>query len=223
MFTILRTYKKTVMFIAIGVCLGLVVWFSLLGRATRASQENFQGKSNRPTLSKLPEIKSCVEHVKLVNAKLGNQGDSQVAVLELENQAYVGVISISVETIVDKAKYSVVKTGFSPDKEPLIIIPPREKASIEIGNLAANSAIKIASVMFSDGTEEGCASSLKTMHEIKDHDTKKGVHKIERSANCSMPDSRKRVGYSDDIGYLWLHFYSSCSERFKPHTLRHPM
>ena len=164
------TYKNTVMFTALGVCIGLVVWFALLGRATLASQE----KSNRPALSKLPEIKSCVEHVKLVNAKLVNHGDSQVAVLEVENQAYVGVISISVETMVDKAKYSVVKTGFSPDKEPLIIIPPREKASIEIGNLTANSPIKIASVMFSDGTEEGCASSLKTMHEIKDHDTKKG-------------------------------------------------
>jgi len=158
------------MFIAIGVCIGVVVWSALSGRATRASQE----KSQRPALSKLPEIKSCVEHVKLVNATLVNHGDSQVAVLELENQAYVGVISISVETMVDKGKYSVVKTGFSPDKEPLIIIPPREKGSLEIGNLAANSAIQIASVMFSDGTEEGCTASLKTVHEIKDHDTKKG-------------------------------------------------
>jgi hypothetical protein len=166
----MRTYKKTVMFLAIGVCIGLVVWFALFGRATRASQE----QSKRPALSKLPEIKSCVDRVKLVNAELVNRGDSQVAVLELENQAYVGVISISVETILDESKYSVVKTGFSPDKEPLIIIPPREKGSIEIGNLSPNSAIQIASVMFSDGTEEGCAPSLKTMHEIKDHDTKKG-------------------------------------------------
>jgi hypothetical protein len=158
------------MFLAIGVCIGLVAWFALLGRATRASQE----RSERPVLSRLPEIKSCVQRVKLVNAELVNQGDSQVAVLELENQANVGVISISVETIVDQSKYSVVKSGFLADKEPLIIIPPREKASIQIGNLAANSAIEIGSVMFSDGTEEGCTKSLKTMHEIKDHDTKKG-------------------------------------------------
>ena len=96
----MRTYKKNVMFITLGVCIGLVVWFSLLGRATLASLAS-QEKSNRPALSKLPEINSCLEHVKLVNAQLRNQGDSQVAVLELENQAYVGVISISVETIVD--------------------------------------------------------------------------------------------------------------------------
>ena len=166
----MRTYKKTVIFLALGVCIGLVVWFTLLGSATRASQE----KSNRPALSKLPEIKSCVEHVKLVKAELVNQGNSQVAVLELENQAYVGVISISVETIVDKDKHSVVWSAFSPDKPPLIIIPPQEKGTIQIGNLAANSPIRIGSVMFSDGTEEGCASSVKTMREMKDHDTKKG-------------------------------------------------
>jgi hypothetical protein len=165
----MRTYKKTVVFLAIGVCIGLVVWFALLGRATRASQE----KSKRPALSKLPEIKSCLEHVKLVKAELVNQGDSQVAVLELENQAYVGVISISVETIVEKDKHSVVHSGFSPDKPPLIIIPPHEKGTIQIGNLAANSPIRIGSLMFSDGTEEGCASSVKTMREMKDLHTKK--------------------------------------------------
>ena len=158
------------MFLAIGVCIGLIGWASLSGPTTRASQET----SKRPVLSKLPEIKSCVEHVKLVHAELVSHGDSQVGVLELENQTDVGIISISVETKVGKEKYSVVKTGFSPDKEPLIIIPAREKGTIEIGNLDPNSAIEIGSVMFSDGTEEGCSKSLKTAHEIKDRDTKKG-------------------------------------------------
>ena len=166
----MRTHKKTVMFLAIGVCIGLVAWFALLEGASRASQE----KSQRPTLSKLPKIKSCVQHVKLVKAELVDQGDAQVAVLEVENQAYVGVISISIETTVDQSTYSVVECAFSPDKPPLIIIPPHEKRTIQIGNLAANSPILIGAVMFSDGTEEGCGSSVKTMREIKDHHTKGG-------------------------------------------------
>ena len=165
----MRTHKKLVMFVAVGVCIGVGVWFGFLGRATRASQE-----ARRPTLSKLPPIKSCLEHVKLVKAELVSQGDSQVALLELENDAYIGVTAISVDTIVDKAKYSVVKSAFSPDKEPLIIIPPHEKATITIGNLSANSRIRIASVMFSDGTEEGCETSLKTIRAIKDRDTRRG-------------------------------------------------
>jgi len=165
----MRNYTKTVMFLAIGVCIGLVVWFTFLGRAARASQE----KPKRPVLSRLPEIKSCVEHVKLVKAELVNQGDSQVAVLELENQAYLGVIAISLETIVDKEKRGLVRSGFSPDKEALIIIPPHEKETIRFGNLGANSPIRIASVMFSDGTEEGCESSIKTVRDIKDRNTKR--------------------------------------------------
>jgi len=156
------------MFVAIGVCLGAAIWFGLLARGTQASQESKQSR-----LSKLPEIKSCLEHIKVVKAELINQGNSQVAAVELENQAFVGVISISIETIVNREKRSVVKSGFTPDKPPMIVIPPGERKTITLGNLGANSAIRIGAVMFADGTEEGCASSLKTVRELKDHDTKK--------------------------------------------------
>ena len=170
----MRTQIKIVVFIACGVCIGLVIWFTLLGRTTRASQEN---SSKRPALSVLPKIKSCVEHIKLVKAELVNQGDSQVAALELENQAYIGVISISLETIVNKEKRSVIESGYSPDKPPIIIIPPGERKTITLGNLGANSPIRIGAVTFADGTEEGCESSLKTMRELKDFHTKKGGDK----------------------------------------------
>jgi hypothetical protein len=163
------TYSKTVTFVIVGAGLGLLVWFGLVGVVRGASQE----KPKRTVLTALPKIKSCVEHVKLVKAELVNQGDSQVAILELENQAYVGVISISVETTVDKDKYSVVWSAFSPDREPLIVIPPGGRAPIQIGNLAENSPIQIGGVMFSDGTEEGCELSLRSMRELKDFHTKK--------------------------------------------------
>src|SRR6266576_5265488 len=108
----MRTHKRIVVFVAIGVSIGMVIWFALLGPATRASQE----KLKRPHLSALPRIKSCVEHVKLVKAELEDWGGSQVLVLELDNQAYVGVISISVEQLGNKSKDSVIESGFSPDK-----------------------------------------------------------------------------------------------------------
>jgi len=166
----MRTHIKTVMFVVIGVSLGFVIWFGLLIRASGAAQQN----PKRPVLSKLPEIKSCLEHIKLVKAELVNQGDSQVAVLELENQAYIGVISISIETTGDKEKHSVVWSAFTPDKPPLIIIPPGEKGRIAIGDLSAYSPIRIGGVMFSDGTEEGCEASLKSMRKLKEFHTKKG-------------------------------------------------
>jgi len=156
--------------LAIGVCLGVFTWAALLRSVNGASQQ----KSKRPHFSALPKIKNCVSHVKLVNARLEDWGESQVAVFELENQAYVGVTSLSIEQIYKGGSNAVIESGFSPDKEPLIIIPPGGRKTAHIGNLEANSLIRIGSVMFSDGTEEGCASSLKEAREIKDRDTKKG-------------------------------------------------
>src|SRR3954452_17457906 len=114
----MRTWMKAIGPIALGVCIGLVVWFGFLGRATVASQE----KPRRELLSKLPTIKNCVEHVKVIKAELLMWGDSQVASIEVENEAFVGIVSISVDQIVDKHKNSVVENGFNPDKAPLVII-----------------------------------------------------------------------------------------------------
>ena len=75
----MRIYIKAVSLLAIGVCAGLLAWFSIFGPArSAASQEN----SKRPILTKLPPIKNCLEHVKLVKAELLMWGDSQVASLE---------------------------------------------------------------------------------------------------------------------------------------------
>lgn len=168
----MQSQKQLLLFSFLGICLGVSLWFGYFGKATHASQEPKTPK--RPFLSKLPPIKSCVEHLKLVKAELVTRGQSQVATLELENLAYIGVTAFSVDTIVGKTNSAVMRSAFSPDKEPLIVIPPGEKITISIGNLSENSRIRIASVMFSDGTEEGCGSSLKTMREIKNRDMKKG-------------------------------------------------
>jgi len=166
----MRTYKKSLVFLGIGVCLGVTAWFGFLKPAI-ASQE----KPKRPGLSKLPPIKNCLQHVTVVKAELLMWGDSQVASVEVENQAYVGVVSISLEQIVDKHKNSVIETGFTADKPPLIIIPPGERKTITIGNLGANYPIRIGAVTFSDGTEEGCESALKEMRQSKEFHTRKGA------------------------------------------------
>jgi hypothetical protein len=163
-------HVKTVMLIALGVCLGLVVWFGLLTRVKGAAQ----GKPKRPGLSKLPPIKNCLEHVKLTKAELIMQGDAQVASLELENEAFVGVVSFSVEQVVDKHKNSTGLTGFTPDKPPIVVIAPGQRTVVTMGSLSQNP-IRIGAAMFSDGTEEGCNSSLKELRESKESETRKGA------------------------------------------------
>ncbi len=163
----MRTVTRTLMFVFIGVCLGGFVWFGILRPASGASQE----KPKRPILSKLPPIKNCVEHVKLVKAELVMQGESQAAALELENTAFVGIVSISIEQIANKTKNGVTKSGFTPDKPPIVIIAPGERETLTLDNLDGNSPLRIGAAIFSDGTEEGCAGSLKTIRAVKTHDT----------------------------------------------------
>ena len=165
----MRLRSNILLSVIAGLSIGVGTWFALLRPASGASQDN-----KRPVLSQLPPIKSCVQHIKVVKAELVNQGDSQAAVLELENEAFVGVVSISVEQISHNGKNSVVSSAFQPDKPPLVVIPPGDKKTLILGNLESKSVIRIGGVMFSDGTEEGCESSLKAMRKLKDHHLEKG-------------------------------------------------
>src|ERR1041384_303786 len=156
-----------------GVCIGFVTWFGFLNHFTNASPQTQQ----RPLLKKLPPVKNCVEHIKIVSAELRMRGDFQVASIEVENQAYVGVISISIEQMVDKAKQAAAHSGFTADKAPLIIIAPGQRRVLTLENLGEKSPIVIGGAMFSDGTEEGCEPTLKYMREFRKSDEKKGEPK----------------------------------------------
>src|ERR1044071_4487047 len=138
----MRIRFKVISLIVVGLCIGLVVWFGFLGRETRASQET----PERPLLTKLPPIKNCTEHIKLISAELVDRGSAQVAVLEVENEAYVGVTSISVEQLANRERHATVPSGFTPDQPPQIVISPGEKKTITLGYLGAKTPIRIGGV-----------------------------------------------------------------------------
>src|ERR1043165_2645366 len=166
----MRTVTRNLMVALVGVCLGAIVWFGLLRPASGAARQG----SQRPLLTKLPPIKNCVEHVKLVKAELIMQGENQAAKLEIENTAYIGVVAITVEQMANRTKESVDKTGFTADKPPAVVIEPGKTVTLELGNLDANAPIRIGAAIFSDGTEEGCEGALKSIHLTKDFQTKGG-------------------------------------------------
>ncbi|HKP38357.1 MAG TPA: hypothetical protein VJT71_15970 [Pyrinomonadaceae bacterium] len=167
----MRPPKKLVVCVVIGMSIGFIVWLALLQPMTSASQEK---TAKRPLLTELPKIKNCTEHIKLIKAQLVYQGELQAAALEVENEAYIGVVSISVEQLANRERHSVVPSGFTPDQPPQIVIPPGERMTITLGYLSTKAPIRIGGVMFADGTEEGCDSSLKSMRELKDFHTRKG-------------------------------------------------
>jgi hypothetical protein len=167
----MRTHKRIVMFVGIGVCLGLVLWFGFLAKSIRAYQ------AGTARLSKAPRIESCVQHVTLVKAELVNRGAHQEVELELRNDAYIGIVALAIETTVGKEQHKVIASGFSPDQPPVVILQPQGMKKFSIGNLSQDSPIKIASVTFSDGTEEGCEDGLKTMRQVNELNKKRGREK----------------------------------------------
>lgn len=166
----MRTYKTLLAFLGIGVCLGVTAWFVFLQPAAIASQE----KPKRPLLSKLPPIKNCLQHVTVVKAELLMWGDSQVASVELQNDAHVDIVSISIEQIAQRQRHATNLSGFTPDAPPLTVIASGQRKTLELGNLDANSPIRVGAAIFANGEQEGCKSSLKEAHLLKDFHAKKG-------------------------------------------------
>lgn len=101
-------------------------------------------------------------------------GDFQVASLELQNDAPVDIVSISIEQIAQREKNATILNGFTPDAPPITVIASGQRKTLTLGNLYANSPIRIGAVLFANGEEEGCKSSLKQIHLFKDVHTKKG-------------------------------------------------
>jgi hypothetical protein len=161
----MKMHLKIALLIVCGVCVGLVCWFGPLDRMTLAQDKD----AKSPPLLAPPQIKSCVERVNLVKAQLKpNEDGSQTVVLELENRGDVDVIAISLETSKQGyGKYEVVSSAFSPDKEPQVIIPSGGAKTLDFDNFYEDEPITIGSVLYADGTEEGCAPSLKSVHEVK--------------------------------------------------------
>ena len=167
----MRVAIRISILILLGVSIGLVSWFGVLGHKSSASQNK---GSKRPMLSTMPEIKSCVDHVKVIKAELKtDENGDQTVTIEVENKANVDITAVAIETRKDREKFEVVESGFSPDKAPQIIIPSHGRRTLQIGNLYVDAPIRVGSVMYANGEEEGCDSSLKTLHYTKDRDSKK--------------------------------------------------
>ena len=166
----MRSWTKFLLSCVIGVVLGSMGWFLFVGRTTVASQE----KSKHPLLSKLPPIKNCLQHISVIKAELLMWGDSQVASLELQNDAHVDVVSISIEQIAKMQRHATNRSGYTPDAPPVSVIAPGQRTTLTLGNLDGNSPIRVGAALFANGEQEGCKSSLREIHRLKDFDTKKG-------------------------------------------------
>lgn len=165
--------RQNVLFILLGVLIGLTVFVASSGRNRRAQQGTFEKKE---IITAVPEIVNCVSHIRVLTAEITTDRPDGYVTIMVENTSDVGIIAISIESKKGKEGYSVIENTFGTD-EPLVIIEPHSihKLRMEVSNIRPGLPIQIGAVVFADGTEEGCTSSLESMHETKSR------HEIEKA------------------------------------------
>jgi hypothetical protein len=177
--------KLTFISILVGVCLAVGVYTLNFARGKKPSIPQTKQIANYPS-----EVTSCAKQIKVIKAEIIDGGTSdEVINVQVENLSDLGIIAVSLEATRGRSSYiTTLRSSFKEDK-PQVVIKPHD-----IGNLTMTSPfgvvpLQIGGVMYDDGTEDGCVSSLKTLHEVKDSEKKKEPL---NETNTPSPNSRNR-------------------------------
>jgi hypothetical protein len=158
------TRKKIIAPILLGVCLAIGMYTLIIARAKRQSPKP---PLTTQTVPFTPEITSCAKGVRVVKAEVTDAGTPDATVkVQIENVSDLGITAVSLEATNGRASYTVtLRSSFKEDK-PIIVIKPHQTDNLIMGLVFGDVPLQIGGVFYEDGTEEGCTSSLKTLHEL---------------------------------------------------------
>lgn len=172
----MKTSRHYVLAVLVGVVLGTAVFTLVYARTKRVKQAP---PPQKELVTSAPEVVSCVKNIKVISTTIKNPGPVATVAVEVENTSDLAVIAIEVETTKGKETYGVVESTFEAD-EPTAVIEPRAThiLTVAAANLYPRVPLQIGSVMYADGTEDGCAASIKRMRDSKaTHEARKAERK----------------------------------------------
>lgn len=176
----MHTHRQYVLAVTLGVSIGLALYAISYAQIQHANQDPPRKKE---VITSVPEVVSCVKNIKVLNKGFKDAGSPGATIaVEVENTSEVDIIAISMESIKGKESYGVLTSSFEAD-EPLAVIKPHSTATLtmEVANVFTHVPLQIGSVMYADGTQEGCASSLKNMRDSK------AMHEANRAERKGSP------------------------------------
>src|SRR5882724_3135208 len=158
------TPKRVVAPILLGAFLAVGVYALNFGRA------RYQRPGSPQTTQTVPftqPITSCSKGVRVVKAEVTDAGTPDATVkVQIENLSDLGITAVSLEATNGRASYTVtLRSSFKEDR-PIIVIKPHQTDTLIMGLVFGDVPLQIGGVFYENGTEEGCASSLKTLHEL---------------------------------------------------------
>lgn len=135
-----------------------------------------QEAKNRVT--EVPKIISKVKDLEVISTTIKRQGEpSAVVAIEIRNNSEKPIIAIAIESGNDKDASGVSTDGFKEgDEPPSVILPPHGSIIMEmaVDNLMPGKPLKIAGVMYADGSDEGDELTRKTLRGHREQAKTKG-------------------------------------------------
>jgi hypothetical protein len=98
-------------------------------------------------------------------------------VLQLMNNSDASIVAVSVEWKSKKelTLQSLVINSFGADTPKMLVAPHSlYEVAIPVENIAPDASVQVGSVIFADGSEDGCPDSLKELRELKSRREVKG-------------------------------------------------
>ena len=164
------TRKRIVASLLLGACLAVGVYTLNFARASSQTPVSSQTKQTVPFTQ---EITSCVKGVRVVKADVRYPETPDAAVeVEIENVSNLGIVAVSMESIKCPESYTTTLRSSFTSKEPIVVIAPHKTATLTTSRSSVfpDVPLRLGSVIYADGTEEGCEDSLKTLHQVKEHE-----------------------------------------------------
>ena len=194
------TRKRIIAPILLCVCLAIGM-YTLNSRAMRQSPIPPQTTQAIPFTR---EVTSCAKGVRVVNAEVTNAGTPNATVeVQIENVSSLGIIAVSLDATNGCESYTTtLRSSFKEDR-PIIVVKPHQTDTLIMGLVFGDVPLQIGGVFYEDGTEEGCTSSLKTLHELIEAAKSKKESSNEANPHSPLPSSPKFICNIHNISCLW--------------------
>ena len=150
----------------------LIVAIALVSIATlmivaNPKLRNSKTQQEKKTVTVVPKVISRVKNLEIISTSLKAEGEPGAALaIEIRNNSDRPIIAITIESGDEKDASGVSTDGFKGgDEPPNVILPPHGTITmeIEVSNLLPGKPLKVAGVMYLDGTDDGEEVAKKTL------------------------------------------------------------
>ena len=161
--------KRLLIYSLLGICLGIGMYTLNLGRTRNSNISQTKQIAVYPS-----QVTSCTKQIKVIKAEIIDAGTTnEVINVQVENLSNLGVIAISLEATNGRESYTTtLRSSFRKDV-PTVVIKPHDIGTLDMSSPFGNVPLQIGGVLYDDGSEDGCDTSLKTLHEVKDSEKNK--------------------------------------------------